>query len=184
MRYFEKIEYAGDPVKAVMPDGSYIWTLAASDIPVTALNAFLFFGYYKFCNPGSRHGLPKIELELDVPQGTTFIGETVIIYNLLDEMRVNSKQANAAVFKIKISDSDERVLITISDDGEGINNQEVIKSLFIANVTTRPSNAGLALLFNGKPQLGKMGADINYTGVGVDGKGASFEMSFLKKMPT
>lgn len=184
MQHLNKIEYIGDPVKAVMPDGCYLWTLIASDIPVTDLKVWEFFGNYKFCNPGSRHGLPRIELKFnEITEQTTFIGESVIIYNLLDEMRVNSSDAKATVFRIEVFDTGERISVVVSDDGEGIPHQEVRDKLFKTAVSTRPSGAGLALCFNGKPQLKKMAGDIKYKGVGIDDKGASFEMSFLKKMP-
>jgi hypothetical protein len=43
MHYLSKITYIGDPAKVVMPDGLYLDTLVASDIPVTDLNVFEFF---------------------------------------------------------------------------------------------------------------------------------------------
>ncbi len=185
MQYLEKIEYTGDPSKVIMPGGFYLWTLIAPDIPVTDLKVWEFFGSYRFYNPGSRHGLPRIELKFnEITEHTTFIGESVIIYNLLDEMRLNSSDAKATVFRIEVFDTGERILVVVSDDGEGIKHQEVKDKLFNTDVSTRPSGAGLALWLNGRPQLQKMGAEINYKGTGIDGKGASFEMSFLKKMPT
>lgn len=183
-QYLDKIEYIGDPVKAIMPDGGYLWTLIANDIPVTSLEVFRFLGIYRFENPNNGHRSPRIQFKLNVEKESTFIGESVIIYNLLDEMRINSSDANATVFKIEVSDAGERISMVVSDDGEGIQRQEVKDNLFNASVSTRPAGAGLALWFNGRPQLQKMGADIKYKGVGIDGKGASFELTFLKRIPT
>jgi hypothetical protein len=184
MHYLSKITYIGDPAKVVMPDGLYLDTLVASDIPVTDLNVFEFFGNYKFCNPGSRHGLPRIELEFDEVTGrATFIGESVIIYNLLDEMRTNSYDAKAKLFRIEVIDTGERVRVVVSDDGEGLSSdRQVRERLFQFGNSTRPDGLGCALAL-GKTQLQKIAADMKYKGIGIDGKGASFEMSFLKKMP-
>ena len=184
MQYFDKIKYIGDHPKVILLDGLHLNTLVASDIPVTDLKVWEFFGNYKFCNPGRRHGLPRIELKFEeITKQTTFIGESVIIYNLLDEMRANSQDARATVFRIEVSECDEQLSVVISDDGEGMSpNQEVRDGLFGFGNTTRSNGLGCALAL-GKVQLQKIAGDIKYKGVGIDGKGASFEMSFLKKMP-
>jgi hypothetical protein len=185
MQYLDKIDYIGDPVKAVMPGGYYLNTLVASDIPVTDLKVWEFFGYYKFYNPGSRHRFPLIELKFNgVTEQETFIGESIIIYNLLDEMRANSKDAKATLFRIEVSDCGENLTVVISDDGEGVSShQEACGGLFGFGNTTRSNGLGCALAV-GKVQLQKIAGDIKYKGAGIGGKGASFEMSFLKKMPT
>ncbi len=184
MQYMDTIKYIGSPVKAVMPDGHYLWTLINEDIPVTSLEVFRFLGIYRYENPSDGNRSPRIQIKLNVEKEATFIGESVIIYNLLDEMRENSLDAKATVFRIEVSDAGERISMVVSDDGKGIQHQEVKDKLFNTMISTKPAKAGLALWFNGRPQLQKMGADIKYKGVGIDGKGASFELTFLKRIPT
>lgn len=185
MLYFKTIEYTGEPPKIVLPNGLYRNPLVASgDIPVTDLNVFEFFACYKFCNPGNKHNLPQIELASNgITEQTTFIGESVNIYNFLDAMRANSRDAKAKVFKIFFSDCGEHLSVIVSDDGEGLSlDQKFRDALFTYGNTTRFDRVGCSLAW-GKVQLQRITGDIKYKGVGVDGKGASFEMSFLKKMP-
>ena len=120
MQFFEKIEYIGNPPKAIMPNGLYCWTLIDCNVPVTNLHVGEFFGTYLFLNPSQKYGLPRIMLDINDTKDATFIGEGVIIYNLLDVMRVNSFDAGDYTFKIKAADYGERICVIISDDGKGI----------------------------------------------------------------
>jgi C4-dicarboxylate-specific signal transduction histidine kinase len=98
-------------------------------------------------------------------------------------MLVNSFDAMASVFRIDVSKCGEKMVLVVSDDGKGIPpHQEVHEGLFGFGNTTRSDGLGCALAL-GRAQLQKIASEIRYKGVGVDGKGASFELLFLKRMP-
>jgi C4-dicarboxylate-specific signal transduction histidine kinase len=111
-----------------------------------------------------------------------FIGEEIIFLTILGEMFGNSKDAGSTIFKIEVAETDNRIVFSVSDDGSGI--PESLQRKIIHDVHTSRSNGLGVGLFLGHKMIQKIGGTISYKGKGVDGKGACFEISFFKEMPS
>lgn len=182
MFYQENIEYTGDPVKAVCGN-RFIWTEIANDIPVTRLQAGIFLAKFRFFyKPDTYTANIDIVLTYNSKFESTFIGESVILYELLGLMFKNSIEAGASIFSIEVLEKDSSLVFKISDDGSGVHPESEHK-LFKEGVTTKAKAAGFSLLHIVN-QVRKIGGTVTYAGEGINKKGASFEISLLKDMPS
>lgn len=182
MFYQDVIEYAGNPVKAVIP-GGYLNTIIANDVPVTHQMVAEVLGLFRMMIGEDRFLRSRLTMKFKTNNLTTsrFIGEQCIIFDILATMFDNSIDAEASVFHIEITQTDERIIITVSDDGEGLPSSMDGKFLE-PGVSTKSDGLGCNLFYS-RVMMQKIGGNFAYKGKGLDGKGASFELTFLKEMP-
>ena len=183
MHFVSSIKYAGRfPVKVDRGGGWYLNTFIADDVPVTNIEALRFLGFYRAEWQLSSHlGDVDIKLNFHGTERATFIGEQVLIMDLLDEMVKNSIDAGATVIQIEVVDEGERLKFVISDDGKGIP-ASMAELVLRTDFTTKATSTGFALYYAAL-RIKKICGEVEYLGAGIDDKGASFAMSFLKEMP-
>lgn len=183
MFFLSEIKHEGEPPKVLLPDGSYCLTTVAHDVPVTYLIVAMILGKFRM-TIGENHFLRnslQMEFKANGFNEARFIGEEIIFFTVLGEMFGNSTDAGSSVFQIEVTETENKVIFTISDDGDGV--PESIKEGFLFDVFTSKSNGLGCGLFLARNMMQKIGGDLSYKGKGIDGKGACFEMSFLKEMP-
>ncbi|MBK8943796.1 MAG: HAMP domain-containing protein [Ignavibacteriae bacterium] len=88
----------------------------------------------------------------------------------------NSIQANSSKIVFEISENEKEYLLKISDNGNGINNEN-IERIFDMNFTTKNDGMGLGLSL-AKRYLNSTNADIKLIKTSNDG--ATFQINFLK----
>lgn len=184
MFYQEVIEYGGEPVKAILPDGVYCLTTIANDVPVTHQMVAEVLGLFRMIvgEDRSRRNCMTMKFKTNDLNTTQFIGEQLIIFDILGTMFDNSNDAEASVFHIETTQTDERIVITVSDDGKGI--PPSVEEKVLRSVVTTKSNGLACNLFLASKMMQKIGGTLAYKGKGLDGKGACFELTFLKEMPS
>jgi hypothetical protein len=174
----DQIQYTGEPPKVILPNGGYLFTLVASEVPVTNLFVAEMLGLFSWnaiikysVGRGTLHFLPN------TLQVATFIGEREIIFDALIKMLLNSLNAGATRFVVEVLESETNVFFDIKDNGDGIG--ELIEAGFMEN-----HDLGMYLIV---AQLEKIGAVLTYEGKaklsGANSPGAKFRISFLKEVP-
>lgn len=185
MYYQEKISYAGEPLKAIVGDGVYVYTPFADDVPVTRIQIAELLGAFSFGFKLDRWARESgIRLAFRSPRplpGISIIGEQVIILETWGILLENSIEARAKRFEFEIRETDEHICLIVSDDGEGVH-PSVEGKILVEMATTKNDGFGWSLLLASR-QLPKIGAGLEYRGAGLDGRGASFALTFLREMP-
>ena len=184
MHYVEKLTYIGDPPKAVV-GGIFIWTLLTKDVPVTRIRIVemlgAFYHAYKLEERVKQSGIRLLFSNTNPFAYSYFIGEQVIILETLSAMLWNSIDAKATRFEMRLEEKEGRLCLIVSDDGEGVHPS--VESKITREPLTTKANGTSATLYCACGQMEKIGATLSYAGKGLYGKGASFRMEFLQKMP-
>lgn len=182
MFYQDEIKYGGKyPIKVVVP-GGYLNVLLAEDVPVTKLEALKFFAWHRCARKMDLWG-KDIDYQLYFHQFTedaTFIGESLLIHDLLDAMLWNSIEAGASVFRIDVYDEGERLKLVVSDNGRGLH-PEIERRVLRTDCTQKSDASGFTLRWAAL-NVQKIDAEVTYLGKGLNGVGASFSITFLKQM--
>lgn len=84
----EQIRYAGEPSKVVLPDGVYLFTLVAKEVPVTHLLIAETLGLFSWSARTFQQQVPTskecaLQFEPNGFQTKRFIGEQTIIFDAL-----------------------------------------------------------------------------------------------------
>lgn len=175
------IQYTGTPLKAIVAHGM-IWPELADDVPVTDLEVQYFLAKIRCWSLMDMK--PKgadFHIDFHGTEGTTFIGESSLIYTLLSAMLSNSMDAGATLFKIDVHDDGNRLRFIISDNGHGLD--ALTKRLVLRESCTQKAMASGLSLLHAALNVKKIAGEVTYLGKGLDGVGASFSVSFLKQMP-
>lgn len=182
MFYVDKINYGGEPLKAMIETETgveYYYTLIYPDPPVTHL---MVAEALEIATAALRR-IFQVDVTVDVNNlhTNTFIGEKLIFCDLVECLFRNSVEAQAHTFNVNVSEDSEHVSFSFSDDGDGIG-PTIAKHILKIPITTK-DNGLASSLFVGWYRARKIGAELTYTGKGIDGKGASFRLTCLKEMP-
>jgi hypothetical protein len=190
MYYMEQIRYAGEPSKVVLPEGGYLFTLAAREVPVTHLLVAEMLGLFSWNvrtfqreEPASKKCV--FHFQPNDLHTAKFIGEQEIIFDTLFQMFLNSYEAGATRFVIEVLESDTHVFFITKDDGNGIP-APIAEELMKTPITTKCDGLGFSM-FSAVDQLAKIGAVLSCEGcanlLDANRPGASFKISFPKEMP-
>jgi hypothetical protein len=190
MYYVEQIRYAGKPSKVVLPEGGYLFTLVAKDVPVTHVLVAETLGLFTWNmrtfqqqDPVSKKCVLKF-----IPNGLQtkrFIGEQTIIFETLFQMFMNSYEAGATRFMVEVLEDSTHIFFVVTDDGDGVH-ASVEREFMKRPLTTKRDGLGCDI-FLAASRLEKIGAVLSFEGKAsmsdTDKPGAKFRISFFKEMP-
>lgn len=149
---------------------------------ITKLEALNFFATHRCARKMDLWGKEiDYQLYFHDTEGATFVGESLLIYDLLDKMLQNSIEAGASIFRIDVYDEGERLKLVVSDNGHGLH-PEIERRVLHTDYTQKSDASGFTLRWAAL-NVQKIDAKVAYLGRGLDGVGASFSITFLKQMP-
>lgn len=182
MHFVPQITYPADGTNIVLGEGHYLNQHVAEDVPVTKLQLKkVIMNFLYSVHNGPLKDAIRINLPPDTYEELVFIGELVLILDLLIEMLQNSKEADASVFDITVEHDEQELRLVVRDDGSGIDTRHLIDGV-PAGYTKKTLGWGWSL-HEAAMNIAKIGASVLYHGEGIDGTGAKFVITFLRQMP-
>ncbi|MDA8596902.1 hypothetical protein N9L26_01050 [Candidatus Pacebacteria bacterium] len=182
MHFVPKITYPADGTNIFIGEDHYLNQRLAEDVPVTELRLkeVIMDFLYSVYNGPLRDAI-RIQLSGGVSEDLTFLGERVLILDLLMHMLQNSKEAGASIFDLTVEHDEQELRLVVCDDGSGIDTSHLVDGV-PAGYTKKALGWGWSL-HDAAINITKIGASALYNGAGIDGGGARFVISFLRRMP-